>query len=34
LIEVLLAVRSNEPTEIARAKFAAADDFAGNAPMT
>jgi phosphoserine phosphatase RsbU/P len=33
LIEVLRAVRCKEPTEIARAAFAAADDFAGNAPQ-
>ena len=31
LIEVLRAVRCNEPSEIARATFAAADDFAGGA---
>jgi len=33
LIEVLRAVRCQEPPEIARATFAAADDFAGNAPQ-
>jgi phosphoserine phosphatase RsbU/P len=33
LIEVLRAVRCKEPSEIARATFAAADDFAGTAPQ-
>lgn len=33
LIEVLRAFRRKEPTEIARATFAAADDFAGGAPQ-